>query len=89
MHAIKIHAGPRARVWLRERGLAATDVRVIPAAAGGPKGLALNPLDRFLFGHWLRDVPQTVHVLEDRISRETSFAFGSGSPASDRPGASA
>jgi len=24
---------------------------VIPAAAGGAKGLVLNPLDRFLFGH--------------------------------------
>ena len=51
--ALEIHAGPRARAQLRERGLCAADVRVIPAAAGGPKGLVLNPLDRFLFGHWL------------------------------------
>ena len=39
-------AGPRALVHLRERGLKPADVRVIPAAAGGPKGLILNPLDR-------------------------------------------
>jgi len=51
--ALEVHAGPRARAQLRERGLCAADVRVIPAAAGGPKGLVLNPLDRFLFGHWL------------------------------------
>jgi hypothetical protein len=35
-----------------------TDVRVVPAAAGGPKGLVLLPLDRFLFGRWL---PQATH----------------------------
>jgi len=51
--ALQVHAGPRALAQLRERGLRPTDVRVVPAAAGGPKGLILNPLDRFLFGHWL------------------------------------
>jgi hypothetical protein len=51
--ALRIHAGRRARARLRERGLRPEDVRVIPAAAGGPKGLVLNPLDRFIFGHWL------------------------------------
>jgi hypothetical protein len=38
-------------------------VRVIPAAAGGPKGLVLNPLDRFLFGHWLVGSTHEVHLL--------------------------
>ena len=61
--ALRIYAGPRARTQLRERGLAATDVRVVPAAAGGPKGLVLNPLDRFIFGTWLSDAAQTVHLL--------------------------
>jgi hypothetical protein len=48
---------------LRERGLRAADVRVIPAAAGGPKGLALLPLDRFIFGPWLAGTSHTVHLL--------------------------
>jgi hypothetical protein len=61
--ALQIHAGPRALAQLRDRGLRPEDVRVIPAAAGGPKGLVLNPLDRFLFGHWLARAPQTVHLL--------------------------
>jgi hypothetical protein len=61
--ALQIYAGPRARQHLRERGLNPQDVRVIPAAAGGPKGLALNPLDRYLFGHWLPRSEQTVHLL--------------------------
>jgi hypothetical protein len=48
---------------LRERGLSPADVRVIPAAAGGPKGLALLPLDRFIFGQWLQGSTHTVHLL--------------------------
>ena len=51
--ALAVHAGPRALAWLRDRGLQPADVRAVPAAAGGAKGLVLNPLDRWLFGHWL------------------------------------
>ncbi len=61
--ALEVYAGPRARAQLRERGLLPADVRVIPGAAGGPKGLVLNPLDRFLFSHWLQDNNQQVHLL--------------------------
>jgi hypothetical protein len=61
--ALQVYAGPRALIHLRERGLRPADVRLIPAAAGGPKGLVLNPLDRFLFGHWLADSPHTLHLL--------------------------
>lgn len=61
--ALQVFAGARARSWLREHGLRPQDVRVIPAAAGGPKGLVLNPLDRHLFGHWLARSDQPVHLL--------------------------
>jgi hypothetical protein len=61
--ALQVFAGPVARARLRERGLLASDVRAIPAAAGGPKGLILNPLDRFLFGQWLPRSEQVVHLL--------------------------
>jgi len=63
MKALLVLAGPLARERLRERGLRPEDIRAIPAAAGGPKGLVLNPLDRFLFGEWLADAPQVVHLL--------------------------
>jgi hypothetical protein len=63
MRALQIHAGERARRHLRERGLSPADVRVVPAAAGGPKGLVLNPLDRLLFGQWLAESTQPVHLL--------------------------
>lgn len=54
-----VHAGLRAAARLRERGLAPADIGCVPAAAGGPKGLALIPLDQRLFGDggWLREVP--------------------------------
>lgn len=61
--ALQVYAGPRALAHLRERGLQPGDVRVVPAAAGGPKGLVLNPLDRWLFGHWLAGSTQPVHLL--------------------------
>ncbi|MBN8504637.1 MAG: phospholipase [Burkholderiales bacterium] len=37
-----------------ERGLRPEDIGLIPAAAGGPKGLVLSHLDRLLFGGWLQ-----------------------------------
>src|SRR5215216_6094339 len=63
MKALSIHAGPTALKHLRERGLKPHDVRAIPAAAGGPKGLVLSPLDQFIFGEWLAGTTHTVHLL--------------------------
>lgn len=53
LRSLQIHAGPRALLHLRERGLSPSDIKVVAGAAGGPKGLVLLPLDAFLFGHWL------------------------------------
>jgi hypothetical protein len=61
--ALEIHAGPGALRHLREHGLQPQHVRAIPAAAGGPKGLVLNPLDRYLFGEWLANSSHSVHLL--------------------------
>jgi hypothetical protein len=63
MPALQVFAGPRARQHLRQHGLRPADVRVVPAAAGGPKGLVLLPLDRFLFGQWLPQARHRVHLL--------------------------
>lgn len=53
MKALRLYAGPLALAHIRSHGLQATDVATIPGAAGGPKGLILGPIDRFLFGQWL------------------------------------
>jgi len=61
--ALQIFAGPRARRQLAEQGLRPEAVRIIPAAAGGPKGLILKHLDQFIFGEWLAKSQQEVHLL--------------------------
>ena len=63
MRSLQILAGPRARQHLAAHGLRPADVRAVPAAAGGPKGLVLTPIDRFLFGHWLRGDGPPVHLV--------------------------
>lgn len=48
---------------LQRNGLKPQDIRIIPAAAGGPKGLILNPLDQFLFGQWFASSTHTLHLV--------------------------
>ncbi len=86
MKALRIHAGPRARQHLEQHGLQPGDVRVIPAAAGGPKGLILGPLDRFLFGDWLARSSQPVHLVGASIGawRMATACLGSAVAAFER-----
>jgi hypothetical protein len=63
MRALRIYAGPAARQHIASRGLQPGDVGAVPAAAGGPKGLILGPLDRFLFGEWLPRTSHTIHLV--------------------------
>ena len=63
MQALRILAGPVALEHIRQHGLQAQDIAVIPGAAGGPKGLILGPLDRHLFGSWLPQSTQPVHLV--------------------------
>jgi hypothetical protein len=63
MQALRIYAGPKARAHIAANGLRAQDIGVIPGAAGGPKGLILGPLDRFIFGQWLPQSQQPVHLV--------------------------
>lgn len=63
MKALRIYAGPTARQHIQRHGLQPHDVGVVPAAAGGPKGLVLGPLDRFIFGDWLTRTDHPVHLV--------------------------
>jgi hypothetical protein len=63
MRALSLHAGPLARQWIARNGLQARDITTIPGAAGGPKGLILGPLDRWLFGEWLSGKKQVVDLV--------------------------
>jgi hypothetical protein len=63
MKALDIFAGPAALAHIRAHGLLPSHVRAVPAAAGGPKGLVLGRLDRFLFGQWLTQSSQPVDLV--------------------------
>ena len=63
MKALRIYAGSQALAHLKAHGLAPAHVRTMPAAAGGPKGLILGPLDRFIFGDWLVQSSQPVDLV--------------------------
>ena len=63
MHALRLYAGPAALKHIQQQGLLPQHVGAIPAAAGGPKGLILGPIDRFVFGEWLNGTDQPVHLI--------------------------
>ncbi len=63
MKALRIYAGPVARASLAAHGLQPQHVATIPGAAGGPKGLILGAMDRFLFGEWLPRSEQAVDLV--------------------------
>jgi hypothetical protein len=63
MQALHLYAGAVARQAIARDGLQPSDIGTIPAAAGGPKGLLLGPLDRFLFGEWLPRSTQPINLV--------------------------
>jgi hypothetical protein len=63
MQALRIYAGPKAMAHIRANGLKPEHIDVIPGAAGGPKGLILGPLDRYLFGEWLPQSTQPIDLV--------------------------
>ena len=63
MKALRLYAGPAARQHLLQNGLSPADIACIPAAAGGPKGLMLGRMDRFLFGDWLPRSTQPIDLV--------------------------
>jgi len=58
MRALTFQAGPLAMAQIATHGLRAQDIAVVPAAAGGPKGLIFASLDAWLFGEWLPTAPR-------------------------------
>lgn len=55
---LTLKAGKRALTRIRQKGLQAADVGVLPGAAGGPKALGIQGLDLALFGDWLANAPR-------------------------------
>jgi hypothetical protein len=80
--SLALNAGPHALKIIRERGLRAEDVDVVPGAAGGPKWLVLEGLDRFLFGEFFngpRDRP--LHLIGSSIGSWRTACMAMRDPA--------
>lgn len=60
---VSFRAGPGALEHVREHGITPADIACIPAAAGGPKGLALLPLDRLLHREWLQPNAMKIELM--------------------------
>jgi hypothetical protein len=74
---ITIRLGPRARARIAADGVQAADIAIVPAAAGGPKGLILNGLDCWLFGEFFRHAPRQRRLIGASIGawRMAASAF--------------
>ena len=66
--SLTLRAGPDAFRLVRERGLRAEDVDIVPGASGGAKWLSIAGLDRYLFGELLQ-APRTrpLHLIGSSI----------------------
>src|SRR6476646_12239877 len=66
--SLTFRAGPSALKLIRERGLRAEDVDIVPGASGGAKWLSIGGLDRFVFGEFLQ-APRTrpMHLIGSSI----------------------
>jgi hypothetical protein len=65
--SLTLLAGPDALRLIRERGLRAEDVDVVPGASGGPKWLVLAGLDRVLFGEFFQGRQRPLHLIGSSI----------------------
>lgn len=74
---ITIRLGQRARQRIAADGVRAADVAVVPAAAGGPKGLILHGLDCWMFGEFFRQAPRRRRLIGASIGawRMAAAAF--------------
>ena len=74
---ISIRLGARARQRIAAEGLQAADIAIIPAAAGGPKGLILHGIDKWAFGEWLPSAPRERRLIGASIGawRMAASAF--------------
>lgn len=79
--SLTLRAGPAALSMLRDRGLRAEDVDVLPGASGGPKWLVLGGLDRFLFGGFLNaERSRPMHLIGSSIGSWRMACFAQRDP---------
>ncbi|MFL5562664.1 MAG: patatin-like phospholipase family protein [Gemmatimonadaceae bacterium] len=79
--ALTLRAGPDALRIIRERGLRAEDVDVVPGASGGAKWIVLAGLDQFLFGEFFAgERTRPLHLIGSSIGAWRMAAFAQRDP---------
>lgn len=79
-NSIEIYAGKNAKKIIQEKGLQANDIKAMTAAAGGPKFLVLNGLDRAIFGELFKDRTEPLFYLASSIGAFRGAAFAQKNP---------
>jgi len=64
---LTIFAGKKAQTAIQEKGLQPDMVKIIPGAAGGPKWLVLNQLDRTLFSSFFSGRKKPLYLIGSSI----------------------
>lgn len=79
--SLTLRAGPKALAIVRERGLRAEDVDVVPGASGGAKWLSIAGLDRYLFGEFLQhERSRPMHLIGSSIGSWRMACFAQRDP---------
>ena len=79
--SLTLRAGPDALRLIRERGLRAEDVDVLPGASGGAKWLVLAGIDRYVFGELLqRPRERPMHLIGSSIGSWRLACFAQRDP---------
>ncbi|MFW5936632.1 MAG: patatin-like phospholipase family protein [Desulfosalsimonas sp.] len=79
--SLSFWAGKKAYAKIMESGLKPEDVDVIAGAAGGPKWLVLNGLDRAIFTHWIRSRKDPLFLIGASIGSWRFAAVSQADPA--------
>lgn len=67
MEPMSFWAGKKAFSKIMDSGLSAGDIKVVAGAAGGPKWLVLNALDRAMFSRWIKNREKPLFLIGSSI----------------------
>lgn len=78
--SLTLRAGPDALRLIRERGLRADDVDIMPGASGGAKWLAIAGLDHYLFSRFYGERTRPLHLIGSSIGSWRMACFAQRDP---------
>lgn len=80
-YSFRIKAGPTAYQHIKTHGLHPNDISVIPAAAGGPKWIILQALDKYLVTNWFQQRKKALHLVGASAGAWRMMCYAAHEPA--------